>query len=190
MVQSHPRRRYLPPILLSFLLSTLFASTSLAQVRTLGLQEMTSSAGMIFVGVVTTVHSGVDQNGDIVTWTTFQVEQAIDGVAGTSVTVKQLGGEARGLETRLAHMRYFQTGERVLVMFYPVSSLGFTSPIGLSRGIWPVAKDGTIQGVSGAALQGLGAMLPKYGLAVRPSQSIKRSTFVGLVKELRKGREK
>src|SRR4051812_20205294 len=100
-----------------------------SQVRPLGLREMVASAGSIFIGTVATARGGTDEHGDIVTYTTFTIEEPIYGVAAKAITVKQLGGEAGGMVTRLEHMRYFQPGERVLVIFYPVSSLGFTSPI-------------------------------------------------------------
>jgi hypothetical protein len=164
---------------LLFLLITLPLA---AQVRTLGLREMVASAGTIFIGTVSDTHGAYDEHGDIVTYTTFTVEQPIHGVAGSTVTVKQLGGDAGGLSTRLEHMRYFHRGERVLVMFYPVSDLGFTSPVGLSQGAWTVSRENTIAGVTPAALQGMESLLRAHGIT--QNGVIERTKFISLINDL------
>jgi hypothetical protein len=155
-----------------------------AQVRPLNLREMVASAGTIFIGTVGSVRGATDEHGDIVTYTTFTVEESIYGVAAKSVTVKQFGGEAAGMSARLEHMRYFRTGERVLVMFYPVSSIGFTSPIGLGQAVWTVTPGGLVTGVSGDAVSGLGAMLKSRGATMNGSGSIGRAAFVAVIGDL------
>ncbi|MEO5930245.1 MAG: hypothetical protein ABIR47_09965 [Candidatus Kapaibacterium sp.] len=168
---------WLAPLLL------LCGSVLTAQVRTLNLREMVGSAGTIFIGSVTGVSSGSDEHGDIVTYTTFRVEQPIYGVSIGNITVKQLGGTSNGLSTKLEHMRYFRTGERVLVAFYPVSSLGFTSPIGLYQGVWNVTSDGQVLGVGDMALKGLDALLRRYHLD-RNGGTVAASTFVSMIDDL------
>jgi hypothetical protein len=179
----------------AFLLALAFASLAAslatplaAQVRAINLAEMARSTGVAFVGTVAERHSGLDENGDIVTWTTFRVEQPIGFVATPLVTVKQLGGTANGLSHYLSHMRYFQPDERVLVMFYPTSSIGFTSPIGLGQGVWSVSGDGRVLGVSATALDGMGAILARHGITLRPSQDIELARFVAVLEELLAGR--
>jgi hypothetical protein len=174
----HPRMQ-----LLAALACMLAASSLHAQVRSLDLREMVGSAGMIFVGVVTDVHGGYDENGDIVTYTTFSVEQSVQGVAGSTVTVKQLGGQAGGLSTYLQHMRYFKRGERVLAMFYPVSHLGFTSPVGLEQGVWTVGPDNRIYGVRPEILRGLGSELTRQGITATGG-AIERARFIGLIQDI------
>jgi hypothetical protein len=169
--------------LLAALAFLLLAYPSQAQVRSINLREMTASAGTIFVGTVTDVHGGRDSHGDIVTYTTFSVEQAIHGVSGTTVTVKQLGGEADGMTTRLAHMRYFQRGERVLVMFYPVSELGFTSPVGLEQAVWNIGPDNQVYGVRPQILSDLGTEVARRGITMK-SGTIERTKFIGLINDL------
>lgn len=170
------------------LLAVLLAAGSslTAQVRQLGLREMVASAGTIFIGTVSGARGGTDEHGDIVTYTTFTVEEPIYGVAGRSITIKQLGGETSTISARLEHMRYFRPGERVLVMLYPTSKLGFTSPVGLNQGAWPVTTSGLITGVSGEALEGLGAVLRKYGASSQGNGSIGRSAFVAVIGDLLK----
>lgn len=178
--------------MLVLLLALVAGSQSLhAQVRRLALPEMVDQAGTIFIGTVTHAQGGTDENGDIVTYTTFKVEQLIKGKAGATIGIKQFGGEtAPGKGMLITHMRYFTAGEHVLVMLYPVSSIGFTSPIGLSQGVWRVSANGDVEGVDLDALRGMGTMMQKYGLQSRTSQSIRRSTFVSIVKNLmtQKGR--
>ncbi len=177
--------------MLVLVLATLAGSQSLnAQVRRLALPEMVDQAGTIFIGTVAHAQGGTDQNGDIVTFTTFKVEQLIKGKAGATVGIKQFGGETATQGMRISHMRYFTAGERVLVMLYPVSSIGFTSPIGLSQGVWRVNANGDVEGVDLDALRGMGAMMQKYGLQSTTTQSVRRKTFVSIVKDLmtQKGR--
>jgi hypothetical protein len=174
-------------VLLVLVLASLATPLS-AQVRTINLVEMVQSAGLVFVGSVAERHSGLDENGDIVTWTTFRVEQPIGFVPVPMVTVKQLGGTANGLSHYLSHMRYFQNGERVLVMFYPTSSLGFTSPVGLDQAVWTVTNDGRVIGVDADALAGMGASLARHGITVRPTQDIELDRFSALIGELLEGR--
>src|SRR5207244_597483 len=116
-----PRRHVYPALffiaLALYIFIAIFVAPELdAQVRPLALDEMASSSGRIFIGTVTAVHGGLDQRGDIVTFTTFRVEQAISGVSDATMTIKQIGGSANGIETYLAHMRYFRQGEHLMVM--------------------------------------------------------------------------
>jgi hypothetical protein len=167
----------------ALLLLLLLPSTSRSQVRALDLREMVGAAGMIYVGTVTDVHGGRDEHGDIVTYTTFSVEQAVRGVSGTSITVKQFGGQFGGLSTTIAHMRYFQRGERVLVMFYPVSDLGFTSPVGLEQGVWKIGSDNRVHGIRPEILRGLTAEMKRNQLTLT-SGSAARIPFIAVINDL------
>ena len=173
---------------LAVLALLVFTLPAAAQVRTLGLQEMVNSAGMIFSGRVTEVRGGRDAHGDIVTYTTFAVEQGVRGVSGSWVTIKQYGGESDGLSTRLQHVRYFQQGEKVMVMLYPASELGFTSPIGLSQGVWQMTPAGMVLGVTSKSLSGIESLLRKHQVAVN-AQTIAMSaaTFTALVRDIAQG---
>lgn len=177
-----------PGILLCILaLASLTVSLS-AQVRTINLPEMAQSAGFAFVGSVVDVRSGQDELGDICTWTTFRVERPIGIMPVQMVVTKQFGGTANGLSHYVSHMRYFQSGERVLVMFYPESELGFTSPIGLDQAVWRVSDDGRVLGVTEAALSGMDARLARHGIVPAAMQDIALPKFIGLVEELLSGR--
>ena len=183
------RLRVSGAVLVALALAVVATIPLTAQVRQINLREMVGSAGVAFVGTVVETHGGLDDDGEIVTWTTFRVEQPIGFVPVHLVTVKQLGGTANGLSHFLSHMRYFTLGERVLVMFYPTSTLGFTSPIGLDQGVWSVSTDGRVLGVRQSALEGMGTELARHGITPRPAQDIELARFTTLLEELFRGRD-
>lgn len=188
MVQSARPVRMPRAFLFALVLASL-ATPLTAQIRAVNLLEMAESAGAAFVGTVAETHGGLDADGEIVTWTTFLVEQPISFIPVPLITVKQLGGSANGLSHYLSHMRYFRRGERVLVMFYPTSSLGFTSPIGLDQGVWSISPDGRVLGVRQSALEGVGPLLARHDISVSPVQDIELARFTPLLEELLRGRD-
>ena len=176
------RSRHLLRIVLIALLTTPLLAES---VTTVSIEQMVAEAGSIFVGTVIETRGDVDEHGDIATWTTFRIEQPIRGVLpGGTYTVKQFGGTAEGMSTEIEHMRYFRTGERLLVMFYPESRLGYTSPIGLHQGVWGVAE-GMLTGLSRENLEGVeSTLLARYELADGAPQSYPIDRFVQMLAEL------
>lgn len=186
VLSAHPIR--LPRLLLLVLALAILSGTLTAQVRQINLSEMAASSGIAFVGTVAMVHTGLDESGDIVTWTTFRVDRPIGLLPVAMVTVKQIGGTANGISNYLTHMRYFKTGERVLAMFYPASEFGFTSPIGLDQAVWSVTDDGRVVGIRDEALNGMGAQLARHGIAATSSHEVALMPFVSLIEELLQGR--
>ena len=158
-----------------------------AQEMHVGLQEMIQSSGMIFSGTVTEVKGGKDERGDIVTWTTFRVESPVRGVAPGSVTIKQFGGTSSEGTMLLPHMRYFSHGERVLVMLYPASELGFTSPIGMGHGAWSVTDAGMITGITGEVLSDLGLLASQHGVAPDASGQVPLANMISLIEAATRG---
>jgi hypothetical protein len=173
----------------ALLLSLAVVPASRAQVRPLTLEEIVQSAETSFIGTVTGTRYGYDAQHDIVTYTTFRVEETVTGHPGPTVTIKQLGGVMDGLDTRLAHIRYFTKGEKVLVSIYGTSSLGFSNPVGLDQGVWPVTRQGMVLNVTPHQLQGLAPVLPQYGISSnaateRGAQSINTKRFTSLMRAL------
>jgi hypothetical protein len=144
---------------------------------------MVEAAGSIFTGLVVDVRGGLDENDDIVTYTTFIVERPIKGSFATWITIKQFGGEANGLSTYLSHMRYFQSGERVLLMLHPESDMGFTSPIAMNQGVWDIS-DGKVLRVSNTALAGMDARLAAHNITRDSNGSIDKEAFITLIAEM------
>lgn len=176
-------------LLFGFAIVLFAAATANAQVRPLGLQEIVQSAGTSFIGTVTGTRYGYDANHDIVTYTTFRVDEAVTGHPASVVTIKQLGGVMDGLDTRISHIRYFKKGEKVLVSMYANSELGFSNPVGLDQGVWPVSRSGMVQNVTPTQLDGLDAVLPSFGISANATkqptaQAISKKNFVALMKSL------
>lgn len=146
------KQRYFFPAAALLLLTSL---TTTAQVRQVGLSEMVESSGMIFSGHVLSVEGTTDERGDIVTRTTFRVEKPIRGVMPGNVTITQYGGVTESGSMVLAHMRYFTEGERVMVLLYPPSELGLTSPIGMGQGAFSVDPENRVLGLGGHLFEGL-----------------------------------
>lgn len=104
------------------------------------MQQLTRQSGLIFAGTVLKVaHSPAAQTGELATVrTTFHVEQAIRGVrAGQVVEIREWAGLWDSGEQ-------YRAGERVLLLLYPRSKLGLTSPVGGSLGRFSVNSDGEV----------------------------------------------
>jgi hypothetical protein len=71
-----------------------------------------------------------------------------------------------------------------MVMFYPESELGFTSPIGMGQGVWNVESDGDIAGLSPQALQGLGPILKKNGVTSTSVSTMPRVRFQSIIRDI------
>lgn len=180
LIHTSAGRRHVALITLLLLLTS---GSLAAQARRMTISEMTAAAGTIIVGTVTHARSALDERGDPVTYTTFRVEQAIKGTPGGTFTIKQYGGVTSTANMLINHMRYFRQGERVMVMLYPPSRLGFSSPVGLDQGAWSVDR-GMVQRVSNEALSGMNTTLKRYGLSPRSSQSVPTTTFVSIIRDV------
>lgn len=113
-----------------------------ASVVPLYLDEIADTAAVVFEGTCTGNRTERDpQTGYVVTFTTFAVHDAIKGGAGASYTIKQIGGSLPGeeLQYRVQGVPAFTVGETYVVFLAGVSSLGFSSPIGLAQGRFRVA---------------------------------------------------
>jgi hypothetical protein len=90
------------------------------------LHHLTKSSGYIFAGTVQSVErvSPSGTNGIASTQITFHVDQAIRGVRnGQTLVIREWAGLWQSGER-------YRSGERVLLFLYPLSTLGFTSPVG------------------------------------------------------------
>lgn len=164
-----------------------FAPSARSQVLEIDLAEMISSSGMIFSGTVMEVRGDRDERGDIVTYTTFRVEAPIRGVQPGSVTIKQFGGTSSAGTMMVPHMRYFREGERMLVMLYPASELGFTSPIGMGNGAWIVDDAGMVHGITSGLLGDLSAAATRYGVKPGITGEVPLTNMISLIQAATNG---
>lgn len=158
-----------------------------AQVMQVGLLEMIQSSGIIFSGTVIEVKGERDERGDIVTLTTFRVETPVRGVTPGSVTIKQFGGSTSEGSMVLPHMRYFTEGERVLVMMYPPSELGFTSPIGMGQGAWTVTDNGMIAGVTRDVVKDMEGLASQYNVYPDAAGQVPLTNMISLIQAATRG---
>lgn len=167
-----------------------------AEVLPLSLAEMVDMAGPIFAGEVESV--AFDTAGRLpVTHVTFLVSERIRGVEAERITLTLPGGRqsAGRLPYRIAGLPVFRKGDRMILLAYPESSLGLTSPVGLGQGRFDIrAGPAGLAQVAQALpsrrlLEGVGAaVLGHAGLGPRmtgvgPSR-LPYGAFVSLLREL------
>jgi hypothetical protein len=104
-----------------------------------GVQLILRSSGQVFAGTVISVQHNASSQGALATTTVrFHVDEAIRGVRKNQVLeIREWAGLWQSGEKYCA-------GERVLLFLYPPSKLGLTSPVGGSRGRFPVDDGGGV----------------------------------------------
>ena len=137
--------RFLPTRVLTVLATCLAVAlpASGTSVLPMYLDEIVDAAAVAFQGTVVGNRTARDENGFVVTYTTFQVQDAIKGSPGSVYTIKQIGGELPGeniVQDTIGVPR-FSPGESVVVFLYGVSKAGFSSPVGLEQGRFFISDD-------------------------------------------------
>ena len=81
-------------------------------------------------------------SGQIATFTTFEVINILKGSTSSTHTIKQIGGSLPESSRRLVikGVPRFHVGREYIVFLPAESSLGFSSPIGLSQGQFDVLE--------------------------------------------------
>ena len=128
-------------MLLSLLIWLLPAAAT--SVLPISLQRMTAAADLIFHGRAIAEEVKRDPaSGRVVTLTTFAVIEIVKGETGEMHTIKQVGGHLPGSKVRqvIHGVPRFSTGQEYVVFLPRASSLGFSSPIGLSQGKFDVDR--------------------------------------------------
>ena len=113
-----------------------FMSAHATLVRPLALDEMAASAATIFHGKCTANKTEREPGTKfIVTYTTFAVTEAMKGSVERTHVIKQIGGTLpNGDGMHVEGVPTFTVGEDYVVFLNGVSTLGFSSPTGLSQG--------------------------------------------------------
>ena len=127
-------------LLILLLCSLQAAATSVLPVS---LQRMTTKADIIFHGIAINNEVKLDQiSGHVATYTTFKVNEVIKGNPGTTHTIKQIGGKLPDSNVRqLVHgVPQFTVSQEYVIFLPKASSMGFSSPIGLSQGKFDIRK--------------------------------------------------
>ena len=128
-----------------------FTPAHAMSVLPLYLDEMIDTAAVAFEGRVIANRSERDAATNlVVTYTTFEVREALKGAVGSTHVTKQIGGSLpeEGLQYRIEGIPAFTVGEDYVVFLAGVSSAGFSSPVGLAQGRFGVKAGATGRRVS------------------------------------------
>ena len=104
------------------------------------LDQLIDDSAVAFEGVWTGNRTERDPaTGFIVTYTTFDVRDALKGAVGSRYVIKQVGGTLPGgPQYRVEGVPSFTPGNDYVVFLAGVSSSGFSSPLGLEQGRFKV----------------------------------------------------
>lgn len=117
-------------------------SVSATSLLPVGLQQLSTRATLIFYAEVTNNTVSKDEkSGRIATFTEFKIIDLIKGDAGSTHTIKQIGGHLASSATtlRVHGVPEFQPGSSYVVFLPERSTLGFSSPLGLHQGSFTVS---------------------------------------------------
>lgn len=116
-------------------------SARASSVLPLDLDRIVGDSTAAFQGTVTGMRSERDpQSGLIVTYVDFRVDDALKGPVGDSYTLKQVGGRLPDGESyRVDGVPSYVVGESYVVFLTSPSSIGLSSPVGLSQGRFRIA---------------------------------------------------
>ena len=116
-------------------------SLSAASVTPAGLERLLGSAEYVFHGRCLSNQVELDIGSNlVVTYTTFEVLDAVKGEPGSTHTIKQIGGYLPGSNVYMnwPGVPRFVVGEEYVIFLPPQSSAGFSSPVGLGQGKFKV----------------------------------------------------
>lgn len=125
------------------ILAGLGAPARASQVRPMTLEEMVERAGVVVAGRCAAVRVVEDEAHRMpVTELTFDVREWIKGPRRDRLTIRQPGAMTRaGGRGGFAGLPAFEVGEEVVLLLYPESRSGMTSPVGLGQGKFTVRTD-------------------------------------------------
>ncbi len=179
-------RLFIAPILL---ISSLWVANAAATtVLPVPLHQMAAAADMIFHGRVISNEVRLDPvTGKVATFTQFEIIESIKGTTGKTHTIKQIGGRLPDSRAYLAvhGVPQFRAGDAYVVFLPKASSLGFSSPIGLSQGKFDIDRhDGETTVSNGRSLAaltqtGARAALPETPAAITAEPEPKLKTVPG-----------
>ncbi len=107
--------------------------------------ELVSRAEIIFEGEVASLQSqwiGEGAQHRIVTFVTFKVDEALKGAAGTTYSMRMLGGTVDGRTMEVTDAPKFKVGDRN-VLFVENNGSQFIPLVGIQHGRFRVQKDQT-----------------------------------------------
>ena len=141
-----------------FILMLKVSMLQAASVLPLGLERLVDDAQIIFLGKCLSNTTEQElSSGFIVTYTTFQILEPIKGVASDTHTIKQIGGSLpeSAIEYKVSGIPKFEIDKEYVIFLPPVSSHGFSSPVGLEQGRFNVMQNGVTEISNGRDVEAL-----------------------------------
>jgi len=174
--------RALAALFVALSLSAPLASIA-SSVRPVDFNHIVDHAAAAFQGRCVETHSERDAaTGVIVTYTTFEITDALKGDLGTTYTIKQVGGKMGDEVYRVDGIPSFTPNEEYVVFLYGKSAAGFSSPVGLSQGRFFVRPEPV--GASVENGRDFREMLPADAPGLSVSSSAKLKSAPGQVMHL------
>jgi hypothetical protein len=135
-------------------------------VKPLLLDEVVDAAAIAFHGTCVANRVEIDpQTRLVVTLTTFEVREPIKGAVASTHVIKQIGGTLPGGDSGLiVHgVPKFGIGQEYVLFLAGVSTLGFSSPVGLAQGRFEVSEKSAGKVVAtGRPVRALTARMTKH----------------------------
>ena len=152
----------------------------------LDLAQIVTAADRAFAGRVVAVHSGRDTAGTPATWVTFAVDTPLKGRLGNEITIKQIGASeplSDGTTLRLPGVPSYKIGDELVLFLAGDSEAGFTSPIGLEQGKYPIVRRGGSSWVIPTAENAGALSAPRYDAHALPA-ALPLDDFLAVVTHL------
>lgn len=109
-------RRIVQMLAVVCLTAPLFATTVIPR----SVEQLAAASSNVVVGrAVRNWSQWNAQQGVIFTYTEFEVKRSLKGSAPAKVTIRQLGGSARGITQKIAGVRQLQVGEDAVLFLRP-----------------------------------------------------------------------
>jgi hypothetical protein len=105
--------------------------------------QLVTEAEVIFQGTVTELHSqwtGEGAERHIVTYVTFQIEEAIKGAPGANYTIRMFGGTVDGQTMEATDTPRFKVGDRD-ILFVEHNGTQFVPLVGIMHGRFHIQQD-------------------------------------------------
>ena len=132
--------KYLLPLILTGLALTRVSSTTVVPPT---FEQLVQQAELIFQGTVTnslSVWEGEGGQRHIETYVTFKIEDNVKGQAGTSYTIRMLGGTVGDETMEVTDTPKFTVGDRE-ILFVEHNNDQFVPLVGIDHGRFHVQKD-------------------------------------------------
>ncbi len=167
------------------LLKSVLFYTYAASVLNLNIEQLTTNASIVFNGRCISNQVEFDSTTNfVVTYTTFEILQSIKGTTGLTHTIKQIGGNLpdRDIQTNWPGVPSFIVGKEYVIFLPPVSSLGFSTPVGLEQGKFSVLTDAVGKQVSNG--QNFDDLMDKVSIDKIPVAILNRMKGQGVTQTL------